>query len=110
MSAVAPDWQALVHTLQHLVQQITALGLDGLPLATPTGAGAVPAPQPELLDALEALLVVGDFQANAQFRRVQGPLRQQFGARLDPLAAALDAFDHELALAALRRLRLDAGR
>ena len=110
VSAVAADWLALGHTVQHLVQQITALGLDGLPPATAPAAGAVPAPQPELLDALEALLDVGDFQANAQFRRVQGPLRQQFGARLDPLAAALDAFDHEQALAALRLLRSDTGR
>ena len=53
VSAVAADWQALGHTVQHLVQQITALGLDGLPPATAPAAGAVPAPQPELLDALE---------------------------------------------------------
>ena len=110
VSAVAADWQALGQTVQHLVQQITALGLDGLPPATAPAVGPVPTPQPELLDALEAQLDVGDFQAHAQFRRVQGLLRQQFGARLDPLAAALDAFDHDQALAALRLLRSDTGR
>ena len=73
-------------------------------------AGAVPAPQPELLDALETLLDRGDFQSNAQFRRVHGPPRQPFGNRLDPLAAALDAFDHEQASAALRLLLPDTGR
>ena len=46
VSAVASDWQALVHTVQPLVQQITALGLGGLPPATATVAGAVPAPPP----------------------------------------------------------------
>ena len=62
-------------------------------------------PHPWLLDQLEALLAVGDFQSGALFRRVQVRFRQQFGARIDPLAAALDVFDPEQSPGVLRQLR-----
>ena len=117
LPSVVAGWLALVHTIEHLVLSIRqgADGADGgqspADVAHPAAAAAAPdadpapVPHPWLLDQLEALLAVGDFQSGALFRRVQVPLRQQFGARIDPLAAALDVFDHEQALGVLRQLR-----
>ena len=131
-SAVVAGWQTLVHTIERLVRSIghsvnSGAGVDGgvdsdgdggvgalspgtaapttAPAATPE-ADPAPAAHPWLLDQLEAMLAAGDFQSGALFRRVQGPLRRQFGARIDPLGAALDGFDHEQALVALRLLRV----
>jgi CheY-like chemotaxis protein len=61
------------------------------------------------LDALEALLEAGDYEAGTAFRQIDAPLRSQFGHSVAELEAALRDFDYERALTALRKMRSQVG-
>jgi PAS domain S-box-containing protein len=72
------------------------------------GSGPPPAATPisvATLDRLEQLLAIGDYQATAMYREIAESLRQAAGPAASDLGAHLRAFDFDLALQTLRRLR-----
>jgi len=87
---------------------VATAATKAVPADPPTPEPGAPVP-PEVLDRLDHLLAAADFEAGRLFRQVAGPLRRQFGPAVAEIDAGLQAFDHERALHALRRLRPPAG-
>jgi PAS domain S-box-containing protein len=84
--------------------------LRWLPAAEPPARTAPPSvrsggPQAQELDRLESLLQAGEFESDAAYRLLRPTMRERFGAELAEFESALLAFEHDRALAALRRLR-----
>ena len=95
----------LADTLQRVVDAIQA-HLDEVASSGPPAEPAVPISLPTL-DRLEQLLSIGDYQATALYREIADSLRQATGPTAADLGTHLRAFDFDLALQALRRLRSD---
>jgi signal transduction histidine kinase/HPt (histidine-containing phosphotransfer) domain-containing protein/ActR/RegA family two-component response regulator len=104
------DTAEAAHALQYELDAVVAdlqvcAWLGPAPTANAPHAQA---PQAADLDALEQMLQVADFQALTVYRDLQPALRGGPAAAADELDAAMQAFDHERALEALRAWR--AGR
>jgi CheY-like chemotaxis protein/HPt (histidine-containing phosphotransfer) domain-containing protein len=97
--------QALQYELDAVVADLQASTWLGH--AAPAEAGAAQAPEAADLDAFEQMLQVADFQALTVYRALQPALRGGPAAAAEDLDAAMQAFDHERALQALRAWRAE---
>jgi PAS domain S-box-containing protein len=105
---IARATAALESELMALVAAIEAsLRRDEAPPEPLDGDAAAPASE-QMLDRLDLLLEIADYEVLTAFREVAGPLRSRFGAAIDAVEAQVRSFDYESARASLKALRWPA--
>jgi hypothetical protein len=104
------DTAEAAHALQHELDAVVAdlQASAWLGQAAPAESGEAHPPEAADLDAFERMLQLADFQAVKVYRDLQPALRGGPATASQDLDAAMQAFDHERALDALRVWR--AGR
>jgi PAS domain S-box-containing protein len=103
IDALAARCDAMQRELARLVASISE-HLDHT-LTEPAPLQPLPPLLEAELDAFESLLESADYEAMAVFRRLAAGLREQHGTAVDELGAALNRFDHELALQLTKAMR-----
>jgi CheY-like chemotaxis protein/HPt (histidine-containing phosphotransfer) domain-containing protein len=92
--------QTLLDSLAALVERIEAALVEDDTAPAPLDDGLVAGD----LQALEALLAAADYEAVALLRELGPRLHREFGASAKAIESALQGFDYERALSALRAL------
>ncbi len=99
-----------VHAVARELARVVAGIRDELPSDETMPAGLLADDLPDTtLDRLDALLRAADYEAVTLFRDHARALRRRYGDALRPMEAQVRSFDHEGALATLRRLRGSGG-